>query len=426
MDAELRTAVASARSAWPCAALCVLMAAAGARAEGNPYSIGASLAISKDNNLFRSPPGEAVSDRYVTASLFGGVDQSIGRQRVQASAAVYGSRYHERADLDNTGYSLRLGWNGATAGEVSWDLSYAANRALASYATVVDPALRVANLESSRQAIASAQLGLQAQWLANVTLSHRNISYSAPSYAAEEVRLDALGLGVSWNPQGPLSLSFGPRHTRGRYPHSRGASADTVEATGFVRDDLDLGANWVASGASTLTTRFSLTRQRDDVLHERDFDGATAQLRWQWAVTGKTRVDAALSRDTGSETSFLAQSTPGDVARGSGDNSRLTNSVSMRVDYDLTGKIMLSAGGSYARRQLSANTLMDSGGGVLVPVSLSGNERSGSLNLGLRYAPTRNSLLGCGLGYARRGSSTSLSSPYRANTASCSAQLTLQ
>jgi hypothetical protein len=408
------------------APLCLLMVGTTAWAEANPYSLGASLTLGSDNNLFRAPAADAVSDRYLTASVFAGVDQRISRQRIEANVALHSSHYRERGDLDNTGHGLRLGWSGATAGEISWNLSYGEQRSLASYIGVVDPALRVANMETNRQALASVQVGLRAQWLANVTLTHRTIDYSAASYAAEEVRLDAIGLGVKWNPLGPLSVSVGPRHTRGRYPQGRAVAAGDFEATGFERDDIDLGVTWVATGASTITARLSATRQQDDELSERDFNGATGQLGWQWAATGKTRVNTTLSRDTGSETSFFTLPTPEQPTRGTGDNSRLTNAVAVRIDHELTGKITLGLGGGYAERQLSATTLVDDGSGVLVASTESGRERSGNVSLGLRYAPTRNSLVACSLGHARRAARTSLSSPYRVDTASCSVQMVLQ
>ena len=66
-------------------ALSALAAAGAVRAETSPFSIGAGLAVATDDNLFRAPPGETVSDRYTTLSVFGGFDQMISRQHLQAS-----------------------------------------------------------------------------------------------------------------------------------------------------------------------------------------------------------------------------------------------------------------------------------------------------------------------------------------------------
>lgn len=405
----------------PATTLCLLALGGAALAEGNPYTLGAGVMLGSDDNLFRSVPGTEVRDRYGTISVFGGVDQTIGRQRLLANATLRRTQFQELKELDNTGYNVKLGWNGSTEGEVSWGLSYETNRRLASYGTSVQPQFRVANLETSNVVQANAQLGLRAQWVGTLALSHRDIDYSADAYAADRVRMDSVGLGVQWNPLGPVTASIGPRYTRGRYPQARIDANGNDEADDFVRQDLDFGVRWVASGASTVNARLSLTRQRYDVLSERDFNGATGQLGWQWTVTGKTRFNAALSRDTGSETSFITQSVLGESQRGTGDTSQLTNRVSARIDYELTAKTSLSLGGYYELRRLSASTRLPDGS----VSSESGNDRSASSSLGLRYTPTRNSVLGCDIGYQRRGSRTSLSSPYRVNTVFCSAQLAL-
>ena len=405
----------------PATTLCLLALGGAALAEGNPYTLGAGILLGSDDNLFRSVPGTEVRDSFATVSVFGGVDQTIGRQRLLANATLRRSQFQELKELNNTGYNVKLGWNGSTEGEVSWGLAYETNRRLASYGTLVQPQLRVANLETSNVVQANAQLGMRAQWVATLALSHRDIDYSAAQYAGDRVRMDSVGVGVQWNPLGPVTVSIGPRYTRGRYPQAHIDANGNDVVDDFVRQDLDFGVRWVASGASTLTARLSLTRQRDDVLHERDFDGATGQLGWQWAVTGKTRFNAALSRDTGSESSFITQSVLGESMRGTGDTSQLTNRVSARIDYEVTSKISMSLGGHYELRRLAASTTLANGS----VSNESGNDRTASSSLGLRYTPTRNSVLACDIGYQRRGSRTSLSSPYRVNTAFCSAQLAL-
>lgn len=406
--------------AWAC-----LVGFAGlAHAELSPYSLGAGLSAGTDDNVFRAPAGQEVSDRYVVGSLSASADQTIGRQRLQASATLRRSQFQERKDLDNTGYGVQLGWNGATADEVAWNLSYAANRTLASYATIVEPERRIANIETSQQASAGLQIGLLAQWLATATLSHRSIAYSAVSYADDQYRLDSVGLGAQWNPLGPLSATVGPRFTRGHYPQARTAANGTAQPDEFVRRDLDLSMNWMASGASTLSARLSITRQQYELLSDRDYEGATGQVIWAWVATGKTRLNASISRDTGSETSFFTLSFLGQPLRGTGDNSQLTTSFTGRVDHDLTGKISLSLAAHYAQRRLAASTQL--GDGALVLSSQGGRERVGSVSLAARYLPTRTTALGCEIAHHRRAADTTLSSAYRADTLSCSAQITLR
>ncbi len=397
-----------------------------ALAETSPWSLGVSATVTHDDNLFRAPPDLAVSDRYTTLALFGGLDETISRQHLQASAALRDNRYDTRSDLDYRGYSLQLGWNGSTAGPLSWTLSYTANRNLATFGSVLTPEQRVANIETSRQAAAGLQFGLVSQWVASLSLSHRTLDYSAAAFVRDDFDQDSVGLGLQWRPLGPLSVTFGPRATRGRLPNAKTLADGSVEADGFDRHDLGLTLDWAASGASQVGARLSHSRQRYNLLSDRDFSGATGQLTWQWQATGLTSVAATLSRDTGSETSFFTVQSLGQTLRGTGDTSQLSTNLYLGVSRLLTGKTSLDLNAQYAERHLVSSSRLDGGSGAVDLGGPAGNERSASLSLSLRHSPSRGTQLACQLGHGRRGEVPGLSLAYRYTTMACSGQLTLQ
>jgi len=387
-----------------------------AEPEASPYSATAAIGATRDDNLFRAPPGQEQGDRYVTSSLAADADQRWGRQRLQARALVSNNRYRLHDELDNTGYSGRLAWAGSTEGDISWTLSQEAARQLASYVTVLDPGFQGANTQTINQTQAGLQLGLQAEWVAGGTLSRRRVDHSALAFERDRVRLDTAGLSLQWNPLGPLSASVGPRWSRGRVP----LASDGVDRS-FRRSDIDFGVSWVVTGQSTLHARLSGTRQRPDQAGQANFNGATGQLDGQWTVSGRTRLSLALSRDTGSETAFFASPGPGQALGGSGDDSQLTTALAAHVEHDLTGKISLDADLQFAHRALALNS--QAGGNA---VALSGSDTSTLARLGLRYAPTRSVTLGCDATRERRSTSGGLSAAYRVNVLACNAGLTLR
>ena len=81
-------------------------------------------------------------------------------------------------------------------------------------------------------------------------------------------------------------------------------------------------------------------------------------------------------------------------------------------------RVLLTSNGT---RELSDALVVISG----VP-EVTGSDRFGSVGLGLTYAPTRNWLLGCNIGYEKRGARGGLSTSYEADTASCSAQFVIR
>lgn len=400
--------------------ICLCLVGRGAHAESTPYRLGAGVAYGSDDNVFRAPAGEEVSDRYTTLSVFGGVDETISRQRVLGKLKVSRIQFQEHQELDYTGGDGVARWTGETVGSFSWDLSYVGHRGLTSYALVDDAQQRVPNVETNQQVAAGFQLGMQSQWVAGLNLSHGRIDETSTQFAANELRLNSAGVNVLWNPLGPLSVSVGPRFSHGLYPKAQDLGGGVFEPAEFDRGDVDVGIKWVPDGASTLNGRLSLTRQTFDVSEDRDFRGVTGLISWTWQATEKTRLQAVLTRDTGSETSFFVSDVVGSPQRGTSDSSQYTSIAALRVDYEATAKVSLGLSGSYAKRRLTTSSSPNGG----VPVAgESGNVRIGHVALGVRYAPTRNALISCDVGYGRRNTDSDLSSPYRATTAACAAQL---
>ena len=415
----------------PLAACLGLIASTGARAdEPNPYYIGAAQAFTRDSNVFRTCNASAteagcpkdallqnlpeVSDTVSTTSLLAGFDQPISRQRLYANGTFRHNRYSNRSELNNNGYTFNGGLDWATIANLSGTLAAALNRNLAQYGTPDAPALNTLNIETSRQASATAALGVVTKLTFEAGLTHRSVDYSNAAWAYRESRQDAGNLGIKYKPSDLLALGAGLRETRGEFNPS-GAPDE------FKRHDIDLTGSWVASGASTLDGRLSFSRTRFDTFTARNFSGGTGSIQWRWKPTGKLNFNTSLTRDTGSETSFT--SFLNGALTQAGDTSRLTTLLRVQGDYEMTAKIKLTAVASDAHRSL-VNTQTG-----LLSGSDSGTDDTKQASLGLRYAPTRNILLGCDASRESRSVSPStltLSYPYKANVFGCSGQITLQ
>ncbi len=380
------------------------IAAAGTvHAQQSPYYFGASQTFTHDSNLFRLPGGAALpvgavsrSDTISTTSLLAGLDQPIGRQRLFGDVAVRYNRFADNDQLDNTGYGIGLGIDWATINQLSGTVSYTASQTLSSFADGVG-SITEPNKERSQQFLARGRLGGESLLAAEATYIFRKRDYSAttPAAQANEFDQNSLGLGLLYKPSGLLTLGAGVRHTRGSFD----ALADD-----FDRNDLDLTAVWVPTGLSKVAARLSYSKEDHDVTTIRDFSGVTGSLTWEYKPTGKLTFITDLIRDTGAEASFDGYTF--NNTNPAGNNSQITSAARVRAHWDATAKIGVDAGARYARRKLLGG----------------GDDKTGTLTLAANYLATRNILLGCQLGYEKRGGATS----YTANTAGCSAQVTLR
>jgi len=378
----------------------------------NPYYIGVTQAFTRDSNIFRVPDGPG--DTYSSTGIVAGLDQPIGRHRVYANANVRNNRFNDLDQLNNVSYGINGGLDWSALDKLSGNLNVFSNRNLANYSAAIDEQVARRNVETTDQIMARVQYGLAGLLSIDGGIAHRRLDYSDSAFASLRFRQDSLFAGVKYRPSGALTLGVGLRGTKGKYP-----SIDVD----FDRRDIDFTATWIPTGLSTINARLSATRQdnKGSGVQTRSISGATGFLGWDYKPTGKLSFRTAISRDTGTETSFLRLSDDAPASVAFGDTAKLTNALTVSGKYDATAKIAVTAAGKYAKRELSDALVVISG----VP-EVTGSDRFGSVGLGLTYAPTRNWLLGCNIGYEKRGARGGLSTSYEADTASCSAQFVIR
>lgn len=393
--------------------LCVavgLSAAASVHAQeqgSSPYYVGASQSFTRDSNILRRQ--SAVSDTVSSTGLRAGIDQSFGRQHATVGLDVTRNRYSQNSQYDHTGYGAdgRLDWE--TVERISGTLSANADRSFYRSTTYTGTER---NLQNVRGGALQVVVGTVTRWSIDGSLTTNRSTYSAtPSY---DLRQTGAGFGLRYRPSEALSLRTGVRRTKGSY---------LTRQLDFTRDDLDFDSRIELTGASLLNTRLSATRTNYDVAGVRDFRGWTGSLGWNWRPTGKLQLDLTAMRDNsvGSVNQYaqLLNDYAGDT--------RLTNSLSLRGAWELSSKVGLNAGLSYARRTLDNSFI---GVGTTSLVLGSGKDNTKTANLGVRYLPLRNVDLGCNLSWEDRNVSatgvSSISFPYTARSFGCSGQVYLR
>ncbi len=415
----------SAAFAWGAFALLGLVG--GVHAESSPWYIAASQSYTYDSNLLRladgqdAPPGYSRNDDILSTALLAGLDQSIGRQRLFGNVAVRQNRYGGNSRFNNTSYNASLGLDWATVERVSGSLSASANRALQSFATDLFTAERLNNLESTESINGSIAVGLVTEYSLVLTGGHRRVHNSLVDLRSREFYQDNAELILRWAPTSAATFGLGLGSTRGRYPKFGIQANGDYQADRFKRDDVVLTATLRPSGASTVDIRLANGRTAYDLNQRRNFSGVTGSLSWGWQATGKLRLNAQLSRDTGQDS--YATRTFVTNQPTTADYSRVTEQLRLLVNYELTAKVGINLGASHASRDL-VRTIND----PLVPADATGTDRTRLLSAGARWVPRRYATLGCDVTMEKRSGSGSidLTSNMGAKSLTCFGQLTLQ
>ena len=398
-----------------------LMAQTPAQAQASPYYLGLSLGFLNDSNLFRSrdnsvlPTGLSRSDTVLTTSLQGGIDQPIGRQRVFGTLSLSDTRHANNDYLNYPGYGLNFGVDWSTVERISGTVSMRANQAQRRFnessGATIDPRK---NIENSLGVDAAFRVGVVTKWSAEGSLGFSRVDYSNPAFAGSESDQRSVSLGTRWRPSSIINFGAALRYTLGNYP---------VRNDSFKAYSIDLTSAWTPGGANSAYVRLSPTRLTYDNATASDFSGLTGAATWQWQPTGKLQLSTTLSRDT-NEDSFnqrlLVPVSPTQLesVQVTTNDVNATTRLRVALDYAATSKITATTSASVASRSLSrTNSLL----------ALSDDDRTSTLALGARWAPTRGTQLGCEI--ARESRTTGggvLTLPYSANTFGCTGQLLLR
>ncbi|VAW61990.1 hypothetical protein MNBD_GAMMA08-874, partial [hydrothermal vent metagenome] len=68
----------------------------------------------------------------------------------------------------------------------------------------------------------------------------------------------------------------------------------------YKEDEISAVFYWEGSAKSKLEARFGYTEQSFNELKDRNYKGSTGRLTYRWAMTGKTRINFSLWRETSS------------------------------------------------------------------------------------------------------------------------------
>ena len=330
-------------------------------AQANPYFIGASQAFSHDSNVFRVDKRFGpISDTISATSLFAGIEQPWGRQRLFANVGLEYNAYNRLSRLDFLGTDLGFGLDWATVHRLTGSLRYTRKEGQGDYSRPGAATTRGKNVQETQRAEATVNYELTPRLALVGGLEYREINVDNRAYASSEVAGQVARLGVSYSVSPLLTVGTGVRYTEDRRGSAIQIGVDQFTPQNTHTTDLDLTANWTPATRINLNGRLSFGNEKQSQRDSRSSSRVTGSLGLNYTPTSRLAFDASVSRDTGTETTFRTSPTsptaPTSPAPGGGgprgffvDSNRLTTTYLLGARYAVTSKIGLTAG--YDRSQ---------------------------------------------------------------------------
>lgn len=416
-------------------AAALALAGGGAFAQASPWFVSGQLSVTSDDNVLRlgdaQPPlaGQSRSDTVRTAAVIGGLDQPIGRQRVQANLTLRDIRFARNDRYDNESYSGGVSLDWTTVHRLSGRVGASRARALSTFNAEVIGLLAQRNFETTEAVDASLRLGLVTAWSLELTGTTRRARNSLDQaiVQAQNLDQDSAAIGLAWRPGSAFGATLSAREARGRYPTFRAVNG-RFEGDRFEQRGVELSASWQPSGASRLEARLGNGQTQYERGGDRDFDTVNGSLNWTWRPTGKLIATTGLSRERGQDNyptfvrvpvGFFLVELPAVQA-----NLRTIDTLRGQLEWAASAKVAVSTSLQHARRDVSVRTrtVFDD----LLRSSAEGIDQTTILTLGASWSATRWSQLGCDLRHEQRRVTGNVTAALTGTRLSCYAQATLR
>lgn len=379
----------------------VLLSTGKVLAEGRGFTPYVSVAVTHDDNLFRlSRDADTAAilgtdqraDTYRVVEAGADLGAQISRQRLYLHGDLMQTRFSRFSFLDNDGGSARARWDWSVLSNASGRIGYDYHRALSSLETQSGGR----NIRADGNAYGEADLRIAHRLRLRLGASERNVQNSLDAQRILDVRAttveSALHL-LSVPPQGlasePNYLGLRVRSTRGDYPVAQVVDTTLVDNS---YDEREAGAvaGWRFADDSRMKAFVGHTEREYRQLPARNFAGTTGRLDYDWQVSAKTGVVAALWREL-------------TVADDQSAAYVLSQGLLLGPDWSVTYKTTLKARAGIETRDYRGDPSLALG------TAAERKDRIGSYRIALEYEPVRAITLALAWKTASRESNQALS-----------------
>jgi hypothetical protein len=304
------------------------------------------------------------SDSYIA---YGGkLDASYLLSQQQFYATVLGTeyRYDRFTELDHSEYTFDGGWDWKV-GRL-WDgvLDVTRIRSMVSFWNVVGTSL---TLQTEQRETAKASVQATPDWRAEFTGVTRKVDQ--PQIAAPDLSLTETSGQAAIKYTGTAGVTSGLTAT-----YLKGSFKNTGPAVSpsYTQESAGLTATDVVTGLSTFKGQIGYTRRSSDS-GINNIGGVTGELDYQRALTGKTSVEADLTRAINV---YLTN-----------DASEIDSVAVLSATWQATYKVGVVLSYNFTYRQLPRQGDALGAGGVVVGTGTEQTERLSTPSLAVTYTP---------------------------------------
>ncbi|WP_306391145.1 XrtB/PEP-CTERM-associated polysaccharide biosynthesis outer membrane protein EpsL [Telluria beijingensis] len=298
-----------------------------------------------DDNLLRvaddEPPFEGRrSDTYRTLEAGVVVNETIGRQRLAATARLSKVAFDHFDQLDYDGRDLQASWLWEVGSRFEGRAETLYIETLAPY-TDFDSDER--NLRQQRRQVVDASWKMHPSWKLRVGAARDKYTYELLAQRYNNRTEKAVEAELLYRPRSGSSVGLVARRIKGTYPYRR-PSASGVLTDDFTQHELKARIDWLASGTTTVQALAGYARREQPSYGEGSTSGINGRITAIVKPAGKISYSAALWRE------FAPIESPS-------VSYTLNKGASLQATWLASDKIRVDASAAYEKRDYTARTV---------------------------------------------------------------------
>lgn len=215
------------------------------------------------------------------------------RQRVVLDFQAENINYHNFDVLDHTAYRARGAWNWAAGNQWSGTVGYSQRKFLASLADIQAP---IKDLVTENYAFAGGGFRFTPRWRIRGALDWIKWDHSDPTREALDASIPSGTIGLDYVT--PLGNSVGvqSKYSVGDYPNRQVVAGSLVDNS-YKELESSAVMHWILTDKSIFDARAGYTNRQHDQVPQRDFDGFTGRVTYDWFVGPRTLLNFAIWRE---------------------------------------------------------------------------------------------------------------------------------
>lgn len=258
--------------------------------------------LHRDSNLFRLSdsvdPQTAIgsSEKSDTIRRLGvGLKAAIpvSRQRFLFDAQVEDYDFDRFGFLDHRTYRAGAAWKWQAGSQLSGDIGYSKRRFLAGFGELQG---RVRDLITEDHAYAGASYLATPRWRVRGVLDSYDWNHSESTRATLDNRTNSATAGLDYLTPAGNSIGGQVKYSEGNYPNRQLVAGSPIDNQ-YSEIETSAVAQWNVTGKSRIDARLGYTSRKHEQVSQRDFQGVTGRLNYDWTIAAKTLLNMAVWRE---------------------------------------------------------------------------------------------------------------------------------